>query len=160
MSSGSAVSRIPEIVDQTAAIAGLVPGVLRTFGCGSGNVADPFRPGEKIAAAWANPIEPFTHVSEMPDLGSLPLGAMIGTHIVTWKIGMKLFVDRADVAEVRRIVAPLWVGYLTAFAAHLTLNQTAQRIASIDFSIKSSDEWAWMAMDLVVTERLTLATAA
>lgn len=152
-------TRIAEIVDQTASIAGGVEGVRLTFGAGSGLVDDPLHPGRFIEPAPPNPTEPFTHVSDLPSQGNLPLG-MVGTSILTWTIPMRFFVQTDDLAEVRGQLIQMYPRYIAAFAASVLLRQTARRWSALSYRLGHDDQWAWLEMALTVEERLNLATQA
>jgi hypothetical protein len=152
-------TRIAEIVDQTAAIAGTIEGVRLTFGAGTGLVDDPLHPGRTIEPAPPNPTEPFTHVSDLPSSGSLPLG-MVGTSILTWHIPMRFFVQAEDLAEVRMQLVAMYPRYLAALADHVLLNETARRWSTLSYRLGHDPDWAWLEMDLTVEERLNLATKA
>lgn len=151
----SANTRIAEIVDQTAAIAATVAGVRIVYGCGAGAVDDPLRMGEKVAPGPANPTEPFTHVSDLPSSSNLALGPY-GEDILTSVVPMRLFVQAADVDEVRGQLVAFYPLYIAAFALTLTLNGTCQRWSNLTYRLGHSDDWAWLEMALTVTERLVL----
>lgn len=154
-------TRIDEIVDVTAAIAmEEVEGVVATRGCGSGLVDHPTLVGQKILAAESNPLEDFTHWSDLPDMAAMNLQAMQGTHVMAWAIPMKLFIGKNDLARVRSALSPFMARYVAAFTNNLTLRGLVQQIARIEFQLQSDETWAWLAIRLHVTERLHLATRA
>lgn len=152
----SANTRIAEIVDQTAAIAAGVAGVRVVFGCGSGLVNDPLRMGEKIAAGFGDPGEPFTHVSDLPTSSSMALG-MYGEDILTSIVPMRLFIDIGPgIDVVRSSLIAMYPLYLAALALTLTLNGTCQRWSTLTYRLGHNEQWAWLEMALTVHERLVL----
>lgn len=165
----SANTRIPEIVDQSAALAGTIapftiagrdfPGVLVTYGCGLGDVDDPLRVGKKIQPAPPNPTEPFTHVSDMPTTANLVLG-MHGETILTHQLPMRFFVQAEALDEVRAQLVSMYARYLSVFALHLTLNGTARDWNTLTYRLGHEADWAWLEMALNVRERLNIPTAA
>lgn len=157
-------SRIPEIVDQTAALAAaFVPGVKSVAGVGSGLVTIPeggVMAGE-LVPPWAGiPIESWQHVSNMP-----ALNARFRTATVTeaeWDIVQRLYVQIADEAELRRRAIDFYFAYVAAYSQHLQLfgSIPSGAVASLRMNVGSESgpdaAWAWLEIHLPLMERLNL----
>lgn len=162
MTGGWPNTRILEIVDTTAQMAAEISGVKAAYGVGSQLVDDPLHPGQKITEAGPNVLEAGTHWSDLPTFGNLPMGAMQGEFIVTWKLPMKYFVDGGDQGEIRRAIAPMYRLYLAKFASSITLRKTCRRWSNLTWGLgRDADATnAWLDMVLTVEERLNLQTEA
>lgn len=154
-------TRLAEIIDQTAAIAATIPGIRAAYGVGTGLVADPLRPGQKIRPAHANTIEPFAHVSSpwLGGSGELDMDTMAGTTPVVHSVSMRLYLDRSEVAIVSSRAADFPALYTAAFAGALNLHGTAQRWSRLTWQYGGDEDGTWIDWTLTVNERLALATS-
>lgn len=155
----STASRIDEIVDRSAAVAAGITGIVAVWGCGSGLVTDPNLTPGTIRPFGSNPPSEFHHVSAMPDAPTL-VWEGVGSVVVTWRLPMRLYLRTADLATLRRTVAPFYGRYLTAFAGHLTLSGTCEGATISSFLLAGDADWAWLDIELSVRERLNLPMAA
>jgi hypothetical protein len=158
------ISSIALIVDYTAQIAagiqgvalpnGTTAGVRSTFGAGQGVYADPLHPGQMIAPAPENPLEPFTHFSNLPDAPTIARVTQDGVVELAWTLPMQFFVPRGDLRTVRQTLLPFFDAYLAVFLPQWTLGGLclASWISSV--KVESDADWAWLAMDLHVEELL------
>ena len=149
-------SNIATIVDTTAALAGTIAGVKSVAGSGQGTVDDPLRPGQKIAAAPSNPIEEFSHWSELPTVPGVTYVDQDGSVRLDWTIVMKLFFSKGDIARIRQLALPFYDAYLAAFAAlsNQTLGGLCNRTTLTSFAVMATEtsEWAWLEIRLLVVE--------
>ena len=146
-------SNVADIVDYTAWRAGtFIPGLTSVAGAGQGVYSDPFRPGETIAAAPSNPVAALSHWSELPTAPAINYVTQSGTVEIAWTIPMKLFISKAPIEDVRRILLPFYDGYLAAFVPDPTLGGLAVRSYFASFGVQGNDDWAWLAVSLVAVE--------
>lgn len=140
-----------EIVDRTAAIAGVIPGVRATFAVGTGLVDDPLRAGQKIATAESAPVATFTHWSEVPSAPAVKWLTQDKTVEVSWNVPMRLFLPKQP-ADARRAAIPFYDGYLRAFVVDNTIGGLANRTHIGQFNIGGDKDWSWLDVGLVVVE--------
>lgn len=148
-------SNIDLMLDYTAQRAGLlVSGVQIVQGMGTDLYNDPFRPGEKIAAATEWPALPFTHQSVEPRAPTVNPITQDGTYQLIWTIPMRLWVAKAPIWLIRKQLMPFYLGYLAAFAPDTTLGGLCliSKIARLD--IGSATDWAWLQIDLSAEEQV------
>ena len=138
-------------------------GIVATWGAGSGLVADPLVPGQKIrpVLAMASAPSPFTHVTYPPKAAKFDWG-MQGMVTVTWTIPMHTYFTLATVAQLVSDSTPFYSAYITAFAKHLTLNATCREayLMGADTKVPKDGSMGFIEWTLTVTERLNLPTAA
>lgn len=144
-------SRIAEIVDYTAQVAGRIAGVTAVFGVGTGLVGDPRRPGQTIAAAPDAPTSAFTHWSDLPDSTAIERLSQTSDEY-TWDLPMRLWLPRADMANMRRLAVPFYASYTQAFMADPTLGGLCLVTGRMTLRTGDDDVWAWIDVNLEVTE--------
>lgn len=151
-----------EIVDASAAlVAAFVPGIKSVWGVGAGTITVPDVEGgiwaDKLIQSFdGNVREPFTHVSDMPDAPKIINSSATVTEI-QWRIPMRLYVDRNDQGNARRVCVPFYAAYLSAFAANAMILGTCNsaEIGSMDlFHDKDGTGFVGIAMILLAWERL------
>ena len=146
-------SNIASIVDYTAALVGReVSGVKSVWGAGQGVYDDPLHPGHKIQPAGGNPREPFTHWSELPDAPVITWETQSGTVRIDWKLPMRLWLPKADLAETRRVALPFYDRYLRAFVLDPRLGGLALGMTDFTFDHGGDDDWAWLGFGLTIAE--------
>ncbi len=157
-------SRLPEIMDQAAAIAGGVAGITSVWAAGSGLVDDPLRAGQKIVASPVDNVEPgschvLAPVAMAPEGGGL---GMAGMTVVRWTLPIRVYFSRNDLANAIRLSTPFYVSFYTAFAAHITLNGTCRDAYLTGGKTVGDEKNTWIAVEWVLTasERLTLVQTA
>lgn len=161
--SSSFVSRLPEIIDQSARVAASVAGVTAVQGAGSGLVADPFRPGQTIQAWTVTPVPPpGLHVSMPPTRGTPEQGGlgMKGMTVLTWTIPMRFYWQRADLQNAVVLLAAIVPAYHLAFAAHITLFGTCRDAYLTDGREMGEGETSWWEWTLTAKERLDMPQSA
>jgi len=153
------VSRIDEIVDASAAVAAGITGVVTVWGVGTGKIAIPgSSPTKYIDDFIGNVVEPGTHVSDMPDAPRITNSSATVTEI-NWRVPMRIYLDKNDQGNARRLAAPFYGLYLTEFSQNAMLLGTCNsaEIASFDlFHDREGTGWLGIAMILSVWERLDL----
>ena len=157
-------SQIARIVDYSAVVAARVQGlampsggtagVRSVFGCGQGFYTDPLRPGQMVAPAPENPLEPFTHTSDLPDAPVLTPLTQSGTVQLEWAVPMRLYAQRGDLRAVRQVLLPFYDGYTGAFWRDRTLGGLCLLAYIRSFRVASDDDWAWLDMDLYALEEV------
>ena len=147
-------SAIAEIVDQTAAVAALLPGMKSVRGVGSGLVIDPLNPGQFILAAPGSPTGTFEHWSDLPDATSVTYETQDGTLLYLWDLPMRLWLPRTDLTEMRRVAIPFIQAYPAAMLADRTLGQLCTGISRFRFSTGSDDKFAWLDLNLELVEEV------
>lgn len=160
------VSRLPEIIDASAAIAAAyVHGVQAAYGCGSGLVTVPvggILAGQLVAAIPGNVVEPGTHWSLVT---SGTTKAYSGTvQETTWTLEMRLYVNRADLAAAVTALAFFAPRYQSVFSQHVQLLATITSGSALlgpairlVYPPDSGD--AWISFGLNAIERLDLGNA-
>jgi hypothetical protein len=152
-------SRLPEIVDATAALAAaFVPGVRSVAGAGTELVTIPaggVMAGQLVPAFLGKPTESWQHVSNLPAATASFRSATVTE--VEWDIPQRLYVQRVDEAELRRRLMPMYFAYLKAYSQHIQLfGLLAGAVARIRLSIEADADWAWLEIHLPLVERLNL----
>lgn len=158
-------SQIARIVDYTAAVAariqnvalpnGTVVGVRAIYGAGQNVYGDPLRPGQYIQPAPALPLEPFSHMSELPDAPTVVPVTQTGTVQFGWVVPMRLYVPLGDFAAVRQTLLPFYAAYASVFTPDWTLGGLCL-ISSIKSFTRGVDaNWAWLDVELDVIEQVS-----
>lgn len=149
-------SRIAEIIDYTAVKAASITGVAAVAGMGAELYADPKRAGSQIAAATEWPAIPFTHQTIEPNAPEVQPTIQEGTVAVVWTIPMRLWLSKAPIDQIRRAALPFYSRYLACFAPDFRLGGLCQKSRIKRFAIANapSADWAWLQVDLEVTEWL------
>lgn len=114
-------SRLPEIIDASAAVARRITGVAVDFGVGSGLVIDIYT-GLAVPAAPSNVLEigPGVHVSRWPQSVSIRwLSATVCE--LTWPIPMELSVIGPDEPTLLANAIPFVAAYVEQFAQYAQL---------------------------------------
>lgn len=162
------VSRLPEIVDASAAVAAAyVPGVVAAYGVGSGLVTVPaggINAGQLVPSVVGNVVEPGTHWSFVRE--GLPLSYSGTVTETAWTIEMRLYVNRADLATAVAMLANFAPRYQSAFALHVQLLGTitsgsallAKTPIRVVYPPESPD--AWISFGLNAIERLDFGNVA
>ena len=146
-------SNVATLVDYTAWRAGIyVPGLTSVAAAGQDVYPDPFRAGQTIAAAASNPVAPLSHWSELPTAPAVEWIDQDGTVQLAWTIPMRLWISKAPIEDVRRILLPFYDRYLAAFVPDPTLGGLALRSQIAGFSVASNDDWAWLEVRLTAVE--------
>jgi hypothetical protein len=156
-------SNIASIVDYTAQVAagiqdvalpnGEVVGIRSVYGAGQERYPDPLNPGQNIQPAPENALEPFTHISDLPDAPTVAYLTQDGTVEFTWMVPMWLYVPRGDLATLRAVLLPFFDAYEAAFAPDPTLGGLAVLSYISSFGkVEVADDWARLPIDLRVTE--------
>lgn len=150
-------SRIAEIVDKTAAVAGGIAGVRAVFGSGQGATDDPLRPGRKIdPAPSADRVGDLSHISFLPDApGIEPIDQDGGIEIV-WRIPMQLTLGRTELAKARAVALPFYADYIAAFWGDRTLGGLCAMSRIVLFDIANEGQDRWLQVDLEVREEVGL----
>ncbi len=155
------VSRIDEIVDQSALLAELVIDTSAVFGVGSGKVVDPWQtakaggttqyilPGPPAIVAAG------VHFSDIPPAPRIVYRSATVAELF-WDIPMRRYLSRNDQPTARRLASRLFAPYITAFAAHTQLNGTVQSALITAWREFTEGEWFGLEMTLTATERLNL----
>lgn len=148
-------SAIGEIVDYTAQVAAGITGVTAVFGAGLGTIGDPLRPGQTIQAAPDAPTGPFTHWSDLPKSTVLERVSQTGSVSYVWDLPMRLWLARADLANLRRTALPFYDRYLHAFMADPTLGGLCLIATPTRFDLGDDAVWGWLDVNLEVAELVT-----
>lgn len=146
-------SKIAQIIDYTAGVAGLIEGVKSTFGTGQGVVADPLRAGQFIAAAGSNPSAAYAHWSDAPGAPPLTWVNQEGTTELSWTIPMRLWLPKSD-EEARRMAMPFYDRYLRAFVKERLLGGMVMKSEITRFRIGGDKDWSWLDIGLLAVERI------
>lgn len=154
--------RYERIIDATAAVAALVPGVRSVWGLGTGEILLPTgataKPGAgKTVPAWKGaPSEPFQHVSTFGDFDTTYRTATVTE--TRWNVGMRLYADAKDELEFRRRIPVLVPAYQVAFSQHLKLlgQLPSGSVSRLTGRFVSDANWAWLEMELLIWERINL----
>lgn len=147
-------SNIVRIVDYTAVVAAGIDGVKSVAASGQGDYEDPLRVGSSVAAAPSNPTSAFSHWSDVPDAPPVEWVSQSGTVELAWKVPMRLWLPKGDLAEVRRQVLPFYDRYLRAFVRDRTLGGLVLRADIMRFAIGGNDSWSWLDVGLTAIERV------
>lgn len=155
-------SSIAAIVDYTATVAARIqgvplpngePGGVRSvYGAGQGLYPDPLRPGQMIQPAPERPLEPFSHISDLPGAPSPKALTQSGTVQFEWIVPMRLYVARTDLGLVRQTLLPFYDAYEAAFWPDRRLGGLCSLAYIKSFTRASDEDWAWLDMELSVTE--------
>ena len=149
------MTNIDQIIDYSAYRAGrYVPGLAAVSAMGSELYADPLRPGQKIAASTEWPAIPLTHQSLEPSAPKLDPYTQDGVYEIVWSIPMRLWVAKAPIDQIRRLLLPYYIRYLAAFGPDTRLGGLCQksRIAGFAIANAPNGDWAWLQIMLSVTE--------
>lgn len=161
------VSHIDEIVDQAAATAAGVPGVVAIWGAGSGLVVDPILTAQQSATTYVRAglpsvVKEGTHVSELPNSAEIRYRSATVAEL-TWEIPMRLYLSRADEITARRQASKFYAGYVTAFAANTMLGASVNSALITRIEFFQDAGWdkqgvTWWGLDFTLTaiERLDL----
>ena len=117
----SDVSRLPDIIDASAAVAHRIAGVESVFGVGNGQVVDLYT-GLPVPAAPSNAqaIGPGVHVSYWPSAWAIRwISATVCE--ITWTIPMDLTLLGPDIPTLLSQGAPMLVAYVETFAQYSQL---------------------------------------
>lgn len=147
-------SQIAAIVDYTAQVAAGIEGISAVYGCGQGSIGDPLNPGQTVQAAPDAPTGIYTHWSDMPDAPRIEWITQGGVVQYTWDVPMRLWLPRVDLANLRRNALPFYDRYLHAFLADHTLGGLCLIARPSKFERGSDDLWAWLDVNLEVTEEV------
>jgi hypothetical protein len=158
-------SRIAAIVDYTAQRAALIQGLVNpltgvalgvraVYGAGQNLYADPLRPGQMIQPAPERPLEPFSHVSDLPDAPTVEYISQSGLVQFTWTVPMRLHVQRGDLASARATLLPFYDGYEAAFVPDPTLGGLCLVSEIKTWKPAADEDWVWLDIDLSVTEEV------
>lgn len=153
-------SRINDIVDYTAARAAGIAGVKAVFGSGSSGLDDPLRPGNAIRPIDAAPTQPFEHWSELPDAPGFEWNSQQGDVVFTWTLEMRLWLEMASLADLRRRALPYYDLYARAFITDRLLGGLVKRIRLARFAlltdppVQNKPRWAWLQINLEAIENV------
>ena len=147
-------SEIDKIIDYTAAVAARIAGVQSAWGAGLGEVEDPLRPGQPIAAAPSRPTDPYSHWSDCPSAPPVEWVSQNFTVELTWTIPMRLWLPKGDLAEARRAALPFYDRYLRAFTLDWQLGGLVLRSRLTKFAPMGDPDWTWLDMSLTAVERV------
>lgn len=144
------------IVDASAFVArAFVPGVRTAYGAGASEGILGLPGGVQIPVIPDSAFEAYTHISEMPTAPKVTDYSATVCEI-EWRIPMRLYVDRNNLMDIRRVVAPFYGRYLTAFHAHSSLGGTVNSARIVSFILGSDDSGAYLGMTLAAWQRLNL----
>ncbi|MGH2512364.1 MAG: hypothetical protein ACRDGQ_06730 [Candidatus Limnocylindrales bacterium] len=158
-------SNIAAIVDYSATVAarvqdvalanGEIGGVRSVYGGGMNLYADPLRPGEMIQPSPEKPLEPFTHMTDLPDAPTITPLTQEGSVQLEWNVPMRFYVPRGDLATARQTLLPFYDAYEAAFWPDRRLGGLCllAYIRSMGPAQADSD-WAWCPMVLYVLEEV------
>ena len=139
--------------DYIASVAGNLPGITGVFGTGQGVIGDPFRPGQTILAAPDAPTGTYTFWADLPN-GRGEWLTQDGAEEWTWDFPTRLWLPRADLANMRRQAHPLYEMFRAAFAADRTLGGRVARARVSAFDFSSDDFWSWLDININVIEQV------
>jgi hypothetical protein len=160
-------SRIAQIIDQSAATAASVSGVVAIWGVGSGLVVDPILTAAQgstvyVRAGLPAVVTAGTHVSDLPPAPRITYRGQSAAEL-EWAIPMRVYLAPNDEQTARRLAAAFYAPYIAAFAAHTTLTGTvnsalitAWRLFRDSGWTKTGVEWFGLEMTLTAIERLNL----
>lgn len=131
---------------------GLSLGVRSVFGAGQNLYPDPLRPGEMIAPADEKPVNPYCHVSELPDAPGVVLSTQDVVDEYIWTVPMRFYVPKGDKRVLRATLLPFFDAYLSAFRQDIRLGDLCLTSYLTLHAVEVDDDWAWLPMDLVATE--------
>ncbi len=120
------VSRINEAIDATSAVVAAFcsgVGIKAVYGVGSGKVVIPeggIMAGVIVPGFSGDPIEPFTHVSDVPSAQVFNYYSADVTEIV-WSVPFRVYLSAADQTSLRKAAMTLPPAYLTAFSQNVKL---------------------------------------
>jgi hypothetical protein len=143
----------PDLPDYIASMGARVSGVTGVFGTGQGHVGDPFRPGETILAAPDASTGNYTFWADLPS----GKGEWLTQDLAEqweWDIPCRLWLPRADLANMRRLTQPMYGRFADVFAADRQLAGQVQSCRISAFDIGSDDRWSWLDINLAVIETL------
>lgn len=160
------VSRIPEVVDASAAIAAAyVPGVKSTFGAGCGLVTIPaggVMAGQLVPSWRGNIVEAGTHVSVVTSFTKDDRSGTVAE--IPWRIEMRYYVARNDLAVAYLQLATIAPLYFAAFSQHThllgTISSGSALIKGGALVVPANQDDAWIAFYLNAMERLDLSNKA
>lgn len=157
-------SRIAEIVDASAAVAARVQGlplrdggtvgVTAVFGAGGSGIGDPLRPGSPIAPAPDEPMQAYSHFSDLPDAPTVDWLDQEADLELTWSVPMRLWLPRSSLPVARQTGIPFYAAYLSAFAADRTLGGLCDAARITAIAINGDDKWNWVEFTLEAIERV------
>ncbi len=160
------VSHIDEIVDQAAATAAGVAGVVAIWGVGSGLVVDPILTAQEGSTVYVRPGLP-TNVVTGTLVASVTRCRL--THrsatasILEWEIALRHYIAANDAPTAHRLAVPLFVRYTTAFGANTMLGASVNSALLEQFQFfedvgweKQGISWYGIEMTLTAIERLDL----
>jgi hypothetical protein len=141
----------PNLADYVASVAGRVAGVTAVFGTGQGEIGDPLRPGQTIRAAPDAPTAPWTFWADLPSGKGIWLTQDLAEGW-EWDFPCRLWLPRADLANMRRAAQPMYGRFRDAFVQDRDLGGRVQSVRISAFDIGSDASWAWMDLNLNVNE--------
>lgn len=135
---------------------GLTIGVRAAFGTGQGIYNDPLRPTEQLQPAPENPLEPYTHFSDLPDAPTLAWLTQDGAVQLDWDIPMRLWLPRSSLAVARQTAMPFYYPYIRAFFSADGFGGLCTQAWPSRFSIGGDEDWNWLDVNLHVMETVFL----
>lgn len=153
-------SRIGAIVDYTAARVGSeIEGIAAVFGSGSSSTDDPLRSGQTIRAAPNVPTQEFEHWSEVAALTASAWFHQDGAQQLTWRIPMRLWFTRSDLARLRQVAQPFFAPYVAAFQTDPSLGGLVFDSQILHMELgedpprgTGTARWGWLDVELQVVE--------
>jgi hypothetical protein len=149
-------SLIADITDYTAQRAATIPGISAVAAMGYETYTDLLRPTETIDAATEWPAEPFTHQTLEPSAPVVDYITQEGDVQITWTVPMRLWLNKAPVDQVRRVALPFYNLYLACFVPDPRLGGLCvwSFISRFNLANAPRADWAWLEVDLSVTEQI------
>lgn len=131
-------------------------GVRATFGTGQGIYPDPLRPNPSdptnLQPAPENPLEPYTHFSDLPDAPTLAWLTQDGAVQLDWDVPMRLWLPRGNLAVARQTAMPFYWPYIKAFCSPDGFGGLCQIVRPPTFAIGGDEDWNWLNVNLRVQE--------
>jgi hypothetical protein len=143
----------PNLPDYVASVAGRVAGITAVFGTGQGVIIDPFRPGQTILAAPDAPTGPWTFWADLPS----GKGDWLTQDLAEqweWDIPCRLWMPRADLANMRRTAQLMYGRFRDVFAGDRSLGGAVESCRISAFDIGNDASWSWLDINLAVVETL------
>ena len=106
-----------------------------------------------MLAAPDAPTGPWTFWADLPN-GRGEWLTQDGAEGWTWDFPTRLWLPRADLANMRRNAQPMYGLFAAAFAADRTLGGRVTSCRITSFDIGSDSSWAWMDSNLEVVEQI------
>ncbi len=138
--------------------------IASVYGAGQDLYPDPTHPGQMIQPAPEKPLEPFQHVSDLPDAPTVTTWTQDVLVELEWTVPMRLYVARGDLRTLRGTLLPFYDAYLAAFWRDYRLGgdptnpvQTealCQHAYIRTLRVEADDDWGWLYMELAVLEEV------